>query len=142
MQILIVEDIEQQAAWLTEKLKGLFPRATVRHIRTESGFIDGFDEISDTPPDLVLMDMMLRWADPAPDAPMTPQAYAGFQRAGLRCVNMLQSHPGTSRVPIIITTVLEDVDFEPGELPANVSLVTKEVDPSGLFAEIRKRVRA
>jgi CheY-like chemotaxis protein len=142
MRILIVEDIDPQAFWLIEKLKTLAPGAQISHIRTESAFQDRFDEIRASPPDLVFMDMMVRWADPEKDMRLPPDDYPGFHRAGLRCVSRLQGDPVTAHIPVIITTVLEDVDFDADELPQSVTLVTKEVDPARLMEEIISRLDA
>ncbi|HYP14281.1 MAG TPA: hypothetical protein VEQ63_10185 [Bryobacteraceae bacterium] len=133
-KIVIVEDSEDQAEWLRGKLGEMYPESTVEHIRTESEFQTKLDGIESTVPDLVLMDVMLRWADPAPDAPPRPPDIAkqGFHRAGLRCRESMRQREALRKVPIILVSVLEEIDFDPGELPPDVTLVTKESNHTGL----------
>jgi len=142
MRILVVEDIEQQGEWLCEKLRQLYKMAVVQHVRTESEFHRLAEDFRNDPPALAIIDMMLRWSDPAPDMPVAPaEVNDGGRRAGLRCIEILQSDPRSAGVPIIIRTVLEDIDFDNGELPPTIPLVTKESDSDDLFQLIDEALR-
>lgn len=137
MQILLVEDIEIQASWLVDKLKARYPDCVLRHVRTESEFRGLGEGLHLNPPSLAIIDMMLRWCDPAPSMPpLSDDAKDEGRRAGLRCAKILRASPRSANVPIIITTILEDIDFEDGEIPADVKLVTKESDPADFFRAI------
>jgi len=143
MRILVVEDIEQQGEWLCKKLRQLYQTAEVQHVRTESEFHQLAENFRSDPPALAIIDMMLRWSDPAPDMPEAPaEVNDDGRRAGLRCVRLLQGDPRSAGVPIIIRTVLEDIDFEDGELPSEIPLVTRESDSDHLFRLIDEAIRA
>jgi DNA-binding response OmpR family regulator len=68
----VVEDDKMQYQFLHNALresKTLGPLRVVR-ISTEKGFNDRFEEIAADKPDVILMDIMLRWADPEPNLPL------------------------------------------------------------------------
>ncbi len=143
MRILVVEDIEQQAEWLCGELRKRHKAATVDHVRTESDFHAHVEEFRKNPPDLAIIDMMLRWSDPRLDMPDSPPDVTDDgRRAGLRCIRLLRADPRSAKVPIIIRTVLEDIDFDEGEVPDDVPLVTKESNGDGLFQVIREKLSA
>ena len=142
MRILVVEDNEQQGEWLRLKLQELYKFMVVQHVRTESEFHALVQDFRANPPALAIIDMMLRWSDPAPDIPKPPpEVNDDGRRAGLRCIQMLRADPTSAMVPIIISTVMEDIDFEDGELPDDVPLVTKS-DSDHLFQRIREALTA
>jgi hypothetical protein len=139
MRIAVVEDIEQQADWLCNALDKRYPAYALQRVRTESEFRGSIEGLRLDPPALAIIDMMLRWSDPAPKMPAAPaEVNDDGRRAGLRCVKLLREDARTAGVPIIIRTVLEDIDFEEGEIPAGVSFVTKESDTSELFRLIEE----
>src|SRR2546425_8168130 len=112
MTILVIEDDYLQADWIRQKLTEAMPNANIRLIATEAEFRSQFENIANQDPDVVVMDVMLRWADPSPDLTPPPQDVReeGFYRAGLRCERMLAEDNRTSRVPVILYTVLELAD--------------------------------
>ena len=139
MRILVVEDIEQQADWLCEKLRESYHPAELQWVRTESEFHARVEEFRKNPPDLAIIDMMLAWSDPMLEVPDAPSDVTDDgRRAGLRCIRLLRADPRSAKIRIIIRTVLEDIDFDEGEVPDDVPLVTKESDSEGLFQVIRK----
>src|SRR6266850_8480467 len=109
MRILIVEDDYLQAEWIYGSLEQALPDAQFDRVSTESEFRSRFDEIANKGPDVVVMDVMLRWADPIPglDLPPIDVQKEGFYRAGLRCERILARDDRTSQVPVILYTVLE-----------------------------------
>ena len=112
MKILIVEDDYLQADWLKETLGDYFPGSTVQQISTESEFRSQIEHLRKSPPDLVLLDVMLRWADPSPKTAVpTEDAKNGFFRAGLRCEGLLRQFKETRRTPVILYTVLQGSDL-------------------------------
>src|SRR6267154_1778537 len=109
MKILIVEDDHLQAEWIHMSLAQAFPKAEFNCVRTEAEFRSRFGEIADNRPQVVVMDVMLRWEDPSPEITPRPDYVEaeGFYRAGLRCERMLAQDERTSHVPVILYTVLE-----------------------------------
>lgn len=134
--ILSVEDDPLQSEWLRQILSERFPTIGLRQISTEYEFGNRFEEIATDPPKVILLDMMLRWTDPAPSMPKRPPEVreGGLTQAGRRCEQRLQADPRTSSVPIIFYTVLEREDV--GDLPANVVHVEKDADPAELIRVI------
>src|ERR1035438_6096801 len=87
MRIVIAEDDKIQADEFVRNLSEVFSEAAVTLFRTEKEFRDGLESIAMDPPDIVILDIMMRWTDPSLDhhhAP--PDVKAGkFQRADGRC---------------------------------------------------------
>lgn len=145
--ILIVEDDHLQADWLHGILEEHFPQAEIRWIQTEVEFQNAINGLRKEPPDLVLLDVMLRWTDPAPNMIVPPKEIrdnGGFFRAGFRCERMLRQHEETKNVPVILYTVLEEYDFRENDLgidlqnlPLNTFYVGKDSDPTELLEAIR-----
>jgi CheY-like chemotaxis protein len=114
MRILIVEDDYLQADWFAQKIGERFGSVSLDFVRTELEFRERLEDFLTQPPDLVLLDVMLRWTDPSPTmVPAPPEVEAGgFFRAGLRCERLLRQSQRTQNVPVILYTVLEDGDLE------------------------------
>ena len=91
-------------------------------------------------PDVVVMDVMLRWTDPSPNLVEPPDDIkeAGFYRAGLRCAKLLREHVETKHTPVILYTVLERSDVH-NNLDDLVHL-SKQADIGPLVGEIRRSV--
>ncbi len=142
MRILIVEDDYLQARWIHDRLKEGFPGAELVCINTESEFRSRFDEIAELPPDVVVMDVMLRWADPTPDLTLPPKEIQqeGFYRAGLRCERRLAGDERTSQIPVILYSVLEraDLSTELMNLPKHVQHLPKQSDLTPLIQKIKE----
>lgn len=134
MYILIVEDDRLQYNFIKNALGSAeaFPQARLERIVTESEFQKKFEAIATDKPDVIIMDIMLRWTDPAPDMELPPPDIAtqGFFRAGVRCEKMLAEDERTKDIPVIIYSVLEKEDLE-GEIPQRpqVSYLEKDFDP-------------
>ena len=144
MEIVFVEDDPLQAEWIQEQLQNRYALATVRRIKTESEFRAKLRAIAASPPDIIVMDVMLRWADPNPGMlPVPDDVKAGHHRAGLRCQRLLASDLATRRIPVLLYTVLEDDDLanELRELPPNVRYARKESSPENLYREINALMR-
>jgi CheY-like chemotaxis protein len=143
MQILLVEDDPLQAELVTEFLtsQSAFPSAVIRRISTESQFRSNFEDIASNNPDVIIMDIMLRWADPAPEFELPPEDIAeeGFYRAGLRCERLLANDPRTSDIPIILYTILGNGDLSE-ELPQRpqTMYLAKDFEPKEIVALISK----
>jgi|ERR1017187_768435 CheY-like chemotaxis protein len=108
MLILLIEDDPVQAALMEKAIRERLGAETFR-IATESDFLARLDEIARRAPGAIVIDVMLRWADPAEQMPPTPVDYkkmGGYRRAGLRCQKKLMEGPRTRAIPAILYTVL------------------------------------
>jgi len=113
IEILSVEDDPLGAEWIRQAVESRIPGAKVNQINTESEFLTSLPEIAARPPSLILMDEMLRWADPSPHVPERPADVraGGISRAGLRCCVRLAAKPETSAIPVILYTVLQNSEI-------------------------------
>lgn len=113
MKILIVEDDYLQAESVGEALQAEFSGARIQRIPTESAFYDWLANLQDDLPDVVIIDAMLRWADPAPDLAPAPEEIrrAGPARAGFRCRTRLREDDARLSIPVILYTMLEEEDL-------------------------------
>jgi DNA-binding NarL/FixJ family response regulator len=138
---VIVEDDHLQKGPLEENLRVAFPGAQVTVLSSEHQFREHLPQLIASPPDLVLMDVMLRWTLPAPNAPEPPRdvTEGGYYRAGLRCANLLLADKRCCSVPVVLYTILERSDLERDNqaLPVNSSYVGKGSDIEVLLRKIR-----
>jgi CheY-like chemotaxis protein len=141
MDVLIVEDDDRQAADMSAALRRSFPEINVHRIGDESAFRRALPDLRDAPPDAVIMDIMLRWAAPQPEMPEVPEEVreGGFYRAGLRCLDLLLQSPQTSRVPVVLYSVIEraDVAAELKRTGGHVLFLRKDSDPEALVRHLR-----
>ena len=115
MHILYVEDDDLQFEVVSDALVRSIPAIHVINIRTESQFRSRFEQIAQDPPNLIILDVLLRWADPAPDMPEPPQEVigAGIYKAGFRCKTLLETDVRTRDIPVIFHTNLLLSDIQP-----------------------------
>lgn len=146
MTIWIVEDDELQLSWLKGLLETEVPGARIRKISTELEFRNALEDLKGDPPDLIILDIMLRWTDPAPDMIPAPAEVREnqFFRAGIRCERLLRQDPRTQEVPVILYTVLEEGDLQQADfdidlhnLHKKTRYINKASDPSQLLAAVR-----
>ena len=137
MRILLLEDDHEQASWIRSELEREF-HPTVRVVRTELEFRDILPELAASPPDIAVLDVIVRWTDPAPEiVKPSDDVQQGPSRAGIRCARFLSDACPTT--PIILYTVLAREDLEEGELSTvpNVLHLQKEASPRPLFDRVR-----
>jgi CheY-like chemotaxis protein len=113
MYILVVEDDYLQSNLICEKLRNTF-HANVKRLSTEMEFRQNLDELARNRPDVIIMDVMLRWTDPSPEVKIPPREVRkeGFYRAGIRCTKLLAEREETKGIPVILYTILERTDLE------------------------------
>jgi CheY-like chemotaxis protein len=142
MKVLLVEDDHLQARWITDTLERAFPHAKIEPVRTEAEFYSGIDALANKPPNVIVMDVMLRWTDPAPDMSTPPKnvQLEGYRRAGLRCVEKLAEREDTKNIPVVLFTVRSYGDLESPPDFENVFYVSKESEPEELINRIRSVV--
>ena len=138
--ILSVEDDALQSEWIRQTIATRFPDARLNQISTEYEFESKFEEIASKPPKLILLDVMLRWTDPAPNMPPRPEEVkqGGIGQAGIRCERRLKADPRTKNIPVILYTVLQTGSLQ---LPAHVTHLQKNADPSELLRRISETLQ-
>jgi CheY-like chemotaxis protein len=136
MYILIVEDDEPQFNLVKSGLERIrsFSKDRIERIATELDFQNKFDEIATNKPDVIIMDVMLRWTDPVRN--MLP-APGDMDRAGIRCEKMLANNDKTRDIPVILYTVLSRDDLK-DDLPnrQNVRYLDKDFNSSNIAKEV------
>ena len=142
---VVIEDDHRQEGPLAENLAGMFPGATVETLVTEEQFRAHLPRMREAVPDLVVMDVMLRWASPRPGLPAPPDEVlaGGYYRAGLRCARLMLGDSRLRRVPVVLYTILErnDLERDGQSLPPNATYVGKNSEPDVLNRHIRSRLR-
>ena len=117
MRILYVEDDDLQFEVVADALMRGIPAVHVINISTESEFRSSFEVIAQSPPDLIIIDLMLPWTIARPDMPAMPQdvSEGGFKSAGLRCKALLDSDNRTQDIPVIFYSDLNLLSLEERE---------------------------
>jgi CheY-like chemotaxis protein len=142
MRIVIAEDDKFQADQVVRDLSEVFPEAAVTLFQTEKEFRDGLESIAMDPPDIFILDIMMKWTDQRLDRnPAPPDVKAGkFHRAGFRCLELLRRGDKTRDVPVILYSVVDSAEFKPevSALPSNVKMLPKMETLYNLIAAIRE----
>ena len=106
---------------------------------TEYDFRNMLSTVESIMPDVILLDIMLRWTNPSPNMPEYPEEVKeeGFYTAGFRCQKILSSNSKLMHIPIIFYTVLDRVDLQDKlkEVPKTVTLLTKDI--SSLLSQLK-----
>jgi CheY-like chemotaxis protein len=141
VRILIVEDDHLQEGPFEEYLQDAFPGAVIETVPTEKDFRQRLAGLREHPPDVVVMDVMLRWDFPRRDAVPPPEDVrdGGYHWAGVRCAELMAADPALRRTPVVFCTIVERADLERDgrSLPANSRYVRKSADLDGLTRVIR-----
>ena len=136
LRVLLLEDDHMQREDIRQALvKAL--GAQVEAKTTEWEFQHDFDAIVANPPDVAVLDVMVRWASPSRNMPDAPdEVTKNPEKAGLRCARRLRQAPSTKAVKIILYSVLPKEEIGEDELPGTVYLV-KEPDWQNLVDEVK-----
>ena len=116
LRILLVEDDPLQISFFRQAVADSrqLASAEIEVIKTEKGFYDWLK--SNALPDLIVLDVMLRYTDPSPKMELPPPdiAKAGFYRAGIRCLKELRQkgNKALAETPVVIYTILEREDLK------------------------------
>jgi DNA-binding NarL/FixJ family response regulator len=148
MNILLLEDDHLQAEQVESDLRGEFPRSqlTIELIKTEYEFRNRLKTILLRQPDVIILDIMVRWHNPVRNIPNPPEEVIREKhfRAGLRCLRLLAEI--APAIPVILYSVLDIDDLEPELQLVNMLtppiVLTKEPDSDQLIHEIRKIIAA
>lgn len=139
IRVLLVEDDAVQADWIQMNLGRAYD-SKLQWVATESQFRDELSKIIESPPDIVIMDVMLSWAEASTSIPAQPDdvRQEGMYRAGLRCQDLLSANAATAAVPVILYTVqsFKDLEVELDEVSGRVLYLPKEADINPLINQI------
>lgn len=141
MKIIIVEDDFLQSDWLNSIIDESFPTVEVEIIKTELDFKNKISEIENSPPQIVIMDIMVRWAFPGEKNEPPPEIKkASFYEAGIRCYRLMRSIENLKNVPVILYSVLsiEDVRDKIKNLQGNCIYLPKVQNDSFIIKEIKR----
>ena len=146
MRILIVEDDYLQAEVLSGALEQVLarevPALSIDRIATEERFRAAMPALARDQPDVILMDVIVRWADANGPIPEPPEEVRreGPRRAGIRCQKLVAANPATRDIPVILYTVLEisDLRLELESLEGNFVCLSKNNQVGPLVEEIRR----
>ena len=133
--VLVIEDDSVQANTLARRIQERFPGVKVKIINTESNFHKQLPSLNPAEVRVAVVDMMLRWADPAPEMEMPSQEIIdeGFFVGGLRCRKALVARG----IPAIIYTVL-DRESVPGLKPPEIEYVRKGPNAEDLLTSLSR----
>ena len=139
LKIVVVEDDHLDREWIYDELRKYFSDAAIELIVNEKDFKDQLPRLAQSPPDVFIIDIMLRWNEPIEgeeitDIPVQVQK-DGYYTAGLRCLSYVTQFETLRGVPHILYTGL-DINNFPGEV-----IHMKTDDISSLIGEIRKQLR-
>jgi DNA-binding NarL/FixJ family response regulator len=146
IKILVVEDDHVQASWIVSALRDSFHNTQIEIVSTELEFRSKLPEIVEDPPDVVVMDVMLRWADPTPAGVVEPPEEIKrekYYRAGLRCQKLLSEQAAPGRIPVVFYTVLSH-DHLAADLRMDPSImwVAKSESADDLIKAVRSHLAA
>jgi DNA-binding NarL/FixJ family response regulator len=146
LHILIVEDDHLQEGPFEEQLRDAFPDADIETVPTEKEFRQRLPGYRTRPPDVVIMDVMLRWDFPTrnAEAPPADVVDGGYHWAGLRCAGLMAADAKLKRTPVVFCTIVERTDLERDGrvLPPNSRYVRKSSDLDVLTRTVRDVSRA
>jgi CheY-like chemotaxis protein len=141
MRILLVEDDLEQANAIETALHSHFSDLTIWNLYDEYAFRCALPSLRDDPPDIVIMDVILRWHSTAPSFPPPPPDVreGGVYRSGLRCLAMLLKSSEFSKTPVVLYSALDrgNVSRELENLPDHVFFLTKDSSDTSLILHLR-----
>lgn len=144
--IVLVEDDHLQEGPLEDHIRRSFPGATIEILGTEQEFRSRLPEYRRRRPDVVVLDVMLRWSYPSrtPAAPPPDVVEGGYQRAGIRCADLMAADDTLRDVPVIYYTILErrDLERDVEQVSDGRRYVRKSADPEILARKVRELLTA
>lgn len=145
MYILIIDDDPDQFKYINRELlkESSFPIEKIERITTELEFRERYEEIAENNPDIIIVDIMIRWTNLSRHMTPPPKEIEedGFYRAGLRIINMLNEDARTRTIPIIVYSILNKEDIEKDIKDfSQVRYLFKDFDMRKMIKRIQTRV--
>ena len=138
LRILLVEDDYMQRQSIQDALEANLEGVAVETKASEWEFLSDFEAIASNPPDIAVLDVMLRWANLSRDAPDPPAGQWEPQLAGLRCAQRLHDDARTGGVRVILYTVFDLGNMHDVILPEGTIWLTKELSVQELVDTIKR----
>ncbi len=139
LRFLVLDDNWTHAELMTMWLQREFPNAVITVIETAKQFMRNLNNVEKDPPDVFILDMMVRYTDVGDPDPVTNGSEEDFFQAGARCYDELKSKGLANRV--IIYSVIEAENLRAANLSELISIfVQKGEDKSALLDAIRRIV--
>jgi len=136
MRILMVEDNRSYGEYLYETLSKI---GDTTWLVSEREFAESFELMETEPPDVAVIDSMLRWDVPRPPGQRSDDR-KDLYTAGIRCAGRLAESPRTAHVRVLLLTVIdkEDLEKKVSQLPPNVTYFRKQTDLSDIVRAVRE----
>jgi CheY-like chemotaxis protein len=116
MRIVLVEDNYLWVDLMKKSLNQAFKSSQVEVdvVKTELGFRERFEEFQRHPPDLFIIDVMLRWTTASSGMTMPPAEVTGGSATppGFRCQELLAASPATRDVPVLLNSAFHSSNWE------------------------------
>ena len=134
MRIAVVEDDWSDYSDIREMLDAAYVALEIISIGTESAFLKALPVLCASPPDLIILDVMIRFGEDINGEPVGPPFRSGF-----RLLRRIRQSPSLAGTPVIIHTALDrdDVREELKDLPEQCVFVRKTAPPAELVAKIQ-----
>lgn len=140
LRFVVLEDDWQQAESIKEWLESEFSDAKVSVIDTAKKFQRMLPDFKKTPPDVFILDMMVRYTDPDDEELRTDNDQDDFLTAGARCHEELRRLGLEGRSLIYSVTDKDDLAMAKLEYLADIH-IQKGGDKATLLDAIRKLTR-
>jgi DNA-binding NarL/FixJ family response regulator len=137
MRFLMVEDNRSYGDMLYDSLSKI---GDVSWLVSERAFHDDFDLMKAEPPDVAVIDSMLRWDYPRRPGEQPEHVETDLYTAGIRCAQRLWDTKETHHVPVVLYTVIDVQDLlnKVAELPPNITYIPKASDQARVIEAVRK----
>ncbi len=140
MRILLVEDDYLEAGQIRDLLTEHYLNVDLIDVSTEVGFIEVLPALEESPPDLVIMDVMIPWQGRSASLVAPPEEEPrSALNAGIRLLAKLQESHRLKSVPVIIHSARawHDVESDLATMPDHVMFVHKGSAPLELMVVLR-----
>ena len=113
-RILMIEGLQKHSDGAINALQHWNPNVVIQLIEAEHDFRISLPQIIESPPNLVVTDIMVPWCKASSDMPKPDEDVAreGFYTAGLRSQTLLSRNPATQRVPVLLWAMVDREDFD------------------------------
>lgn len=136
-RLVVVEDDHLDEEFICPALSAHF-KVEPEVIRSELAFVEKLEEFALSPPDIVILDVMLTWTWPT-EHQSPPPTPGPFHLAGLRCARRLGEREATKNIPILLYSTLGEEDLNMHNVRHDIPgivLLTKGHDIQPLISHV------